>query len=373
MSFELINKHGEHEEVIFINNKKVGLKAIIAIHNTALGPALGGLRMCDYKTEEEALIDVLRLSKGMTYKAAASGLNLGGGKAVIIGDPKKHKTEALFRSLGAFINSLQGRYITAEDVGTTVKDMEYIFMETPYVTGISKALGGSGNPSPYTAYGVLKGMKAAIEAQLQTDSFKGVRVAIQGAGNVGSHLLGLLYKEGAKVSVSDIDTDKLRILKEKYPDIVILDPKEILKTPCDVLAPCALGAIINNETLPYLQCKIIAGAANNQLESFKHGVQLHDRGILYAPDYVINSGGLINVFVELEGYSYERASEKTAQVYNNTKSIFALAKEKSIPSHQAALEFAENRIKLVSEIRKTYHGRLLRPFSHLEGMKNRQK
>lgn len=373
MSFELIKTHGDHEEVIFVNNQKAGLKAIIAIHNTALGPALGGLRMWNYKTEEEALVDVLRLSKGMTYKAAASGLNLGGGKAVIIGDPKTDKTEALFRSLGAFINSLKGRYITAEDVGTTVQDMEYIFMETPYVTGISRALGGSGNPSPHTAHGVFMGMKAAIEAQLKTDSFKDMRVAIQGAGNVGSHLLDFLYKEGAKVSISDIDTDKLKILKDKYPDITIIDPNAILKTPCEILAPCALGAIINNETLPYLQCKIVAGAANNQLESFEHGVQLYNKGILYAPDYVINSGGLINVFVELEGYSYERAAEKTAKVYNNTKAIFALAKEKSIPSHQAALEFAENRIKAVSGIRETYHGRLLRPFSHLEGMKNRQK
>lgn len=373
MSFELIKQHGDHEEVIFVNNKECGLKAIIAIHNTALGPALGGLRMWDYKSEEEALVDVLRLSKGMTYKAAASGLNLGGGKAVIIGDPKKHKTEALFRALGAFINSLQGRYITAEDVGTTVRDMEYIFMETPYVTGISRILGGSGNPSPHTAYGVFMGMKAALEVQLQTDSFKDIRVAIQGAGNVGSHLLDLLYKQGSKIFISDIDTDKLKDLKGKYPDINIVDPKEILKTPCEVLAPCALGAVINDETLPYLQCKIVAGAANNQLEAFKHGVQLYDRGILYAPDYVINSGGLINVFVELEGYSDERASEKMAQIYHNAKAVFALAKEKSIPSHQAALEFAENRIKSVSDIRKTYHGRLLRPFSHLKGIKNRQQ
>lgn len=373
MSFELIEQHGDHEEVIFVKNKECGLKAIIAIHNTALGPALGGLRMWNYKSEEEALVDVLRLSKGMTYKAAASGLNLGGGKAVIIGDPKKHKSEALFRSLGTFINSLGGRYITAEDVGTTVQDMEYIFTETPYVTGISRSLGGSGNPSPHTAYGVFMGMKAAVEVKLQADSFKGMRVAIQGAGNVGSHLLDLLHKEGAKLFISDIDTDKLKVLKQKYPDLTITDPNEMLKTPCEVLAPCALGAVINDQTLPYLQCQVVAGAANNQLESFKHGVQLHDRGILYAPDYVINSGGLINVFVELEGYSYERASEKTAQVYHNTKAVFALAKERSIPSHQAALEFAENRIKSVSEIRKTYHGRLLRPFSHLKGMKNRQK
>ncbi|MBE8163061.1 MAG: Glu/Leu/Phe/Val dehydrogenase [Bdellovibrionaceae bacterium] len=373
MSFELIQKHGDHEEVIFVNNKKSGLRAIIAIHNTALGPALGGLRMWDYKTEEEALVDVLRLSKGMTYKAAASGLNLGGGKAVIIGNPKKQKTEALFRSLGAFINSLQGRYITAEDIGTTVKDMEYIFMETPYVTGISKALGGSGNPSPHTALGVFMGMQAAIETKLKSKSFKDMRVAIQGAGNVGSHLLDLLYKEGAKVFVSDIDTDKLNFLQDKYPDLVVVEPDKILSTPCEVLAPCALGAVINDESIPNLQCEVIAGAANNQLKTFEHGVQLYDKGILYAPDYVINSGGLINVFVELEGYSYKRAEEKTAKIYDNTKAIFDLAKKRSIPSHQAALEFAENRIKSVSAIRETYHGRLLRPFSHLEGMKNRQK
>lgn len=372
MSFECIKKHGDHEEVVFVQNKACDLKAIIAVHNTALGPALGGLRMWNYKNDDEALVDVLRLSKGMTYKAAASGLNLGGGKAVIIADPKVHKSEALFRAFGTFVNSLQGRYITAEDVGTTVQDMEYIFMETPYVTGISRSLGGSGNPSPHTAYGVFMGMKAAIETQLKTDSFKGVRVAIQGAGNVGSYLLDYIYQEGGVISVADIDTEKVTYLKQKYPKITILHPDEILKTPCDVLAPCALGAVINNDSLPYLQCKVIAGAANNQLESTKHGAQLHDRGILYAPDYVINSGGLINVFVELEGYSQDRATEKIAQIYQNTKAIFVLAEKKSITSHQAALEFAENRIQSVSNIKKGYHGRFLRPFAHLNGMKNRQ-
>src|SRR3954469_4682289 len=242
--FDIIEEHGGHEEVILCTNKDVGLKAIIAIHNTVLGPALGGTRMWTYKNDEEALIDVLRLSKGMTYKAAAAGLNLGGGKAVIIGDPKKDKTEFLFRTFGAYVNSLNGKYITAEDVGTTVTDMSYVFMETPYVTGIPKSFGGSGDPSPYTAHGVLMGIKASVKEKLKTDSLKGMRVAVQGLGNVGFHLVEYLVKEGAIVSVADIDKEKVKKTVDRF-SLASVDPEAIVISECDVFAPCAMGAVIN--------------------------------------------------------------------------------------------------------------------------------
>ncbi|MCB0365642.1 MAG: Glu/Leu/Phe/Val dehydrogenase [Bdellovibrionaceae bacterium] len=371
-TFELIEKHGEHEEVIFCHNKEVGLKAIIAIHNTTLGPALGGTRMWTYKTEEDALIDVLRLSKGMTYKASAAGLNLGGGKAVIMGDPKKEKTEALFRAFGAYVNSLKGKYITAEDVGTTVHDMEYIFMETPYVTGIPVALGGSGDPSPYTAHGTLMGIKAAVKENMQTDSLQGVRVAVQGLGNVGSHLVEYLVKEGAEVAVADIDQDKVKNMASRFGASVV-GPDEIVTSDCDVLAPCALGAVINDQTLPKLKCKVVAGGANNQLAEYRHGDNLMEMGILYAPDYVINAGGLMNVFVELEGYSSDRAFEKTNQVYDNLMNVFQIAKRDNIATHRAADRLAEERIKKIGGLRQHHHGRTARPFSTLKEMTNRQK
>ncbi len=371
MAFELIEKHGEHEQVIFCHNKRAGLKAIIAIHNTALGPALGGTRMWPYKNEEEALVDVLRLSKGMTYKASAAGLNLGGGKAVIIGDPKTQKNEALFRAFGAYVNSLQGAYITAEDVGTTVKDMEYVFMETPYVTGIPAAFGGSGDPSPYTAHGTLMGIKAACKEKLDSDSLQGLHVAVQGLGNVGSHLVDFLVKEGAKVSVADIDMGRIKALCDRHK-VDVLDPQEIVVSDCDVLAPCALGAVINDSTVHELKCQIVAGGANNQLAEARHGEILKERGILYAPDYVINAGGLMNVFVELEGYSSDRAFEKTTQVYHNLLQVFNIAREENITTQKAADELAERRIQSIAALRKQLHGRTARPFSTLKEMSSRK-
>ena len=372
MSFELIEKHGEHEEVIFCHNKDVGLKAIIAIHNTALGPALGGTRMWNYDSEEDALIDVLRLSKGMTYKASAAGLNLGGGKAVIIGDPKKQKSEALFRAFGAYVNSLNGKYITAEDVGTTVNDMEYIFMETPYVTGIPKAFGGSGDPSPYTAHGVFMGIKAAVKRQLGQDSVKDLRIAVQGLGNVGFHLAEFLNKEGAQLIVADIDKEKVNTVVSKF-NAQAADPNDIITADCDVLAPCALGAVINDKTINDLKCKIVAGGANNQLAESRHGDALKELNILYAPDYVINAGGLMNVFVELEGYSSERAFEKTTQVYDNLMQVFDIAEEEGVPNHVAANRLAEKRINSIGQLRTHHHGRTARPFSTLKEMVSRQK
>lgn len=372
LTFELIEKHGEHENVVFCHDKDCGLKAIIAIHNTTLGPALGGTRMWPYKSEEDALIDVLRLSKGMTYKASAAGLNLGGGKAVIIGDSKKDKTEAMFRTFGAFVNSLNGKYITAEDVGTTVHDMAYVFMETPYVTGIPVSFGGSGDPSPFTAHGVLMGIKASVKDKLSTDSLKGLRIAVQGLGNVGFHLVEYLVKEGATVTIADIDKEKVTKTADKF-GLTAVDPDQIVTSECDVFAPCAMGAVINDQTISKLKCKIIAGGANNQLAEHRHGDALMELGVLYAPDYVINAGGLMNVFVELEGYSRERAFEKTTQVYDNLMQVFKISRTEGIATHRAADRLSEARIKSIANLRQHHHGRTARPFSTLKEMTNRQK
>lgn len=366
MPFELIEKHGDdHEQVIFCRSKESGLKAIIAIHNTGLGPALGGTRMWNYANEEEALIDVLRLSKGMTYKAAAAGLNLGGGKAVIIGDPKKDKTEELFRSFGTYVNSLSGQYITAEDVGTTVRDMEYVFMETPFVTGIPASFGGSGDPSPYTAHGTLMAIKASVKEKLGADSLDGVRVAVQGLGNVGYNLVHFLSQENAIISIADIDAEKVKKIADTY-DATVVGSDDIVTSECDVFAPCALGAVINDMSLPKLRCKIIAGGANNQLAESRHGDALRELGILYAPDYVANAGGLMNVFVELEGYSSDRAFDKTKQVYDNMMRVFKIAKEKNISTNLAADQLAEHRLQKIGNIRQHHMGRMARPFSTLK-------
>ena len=365
MNFELISEHGGHEQVVLCHDKAAGLKAIIAIHNSTLGPALGGTRMWNYKNDEEALVDVLRLSKGMTYKAAAAGLNLGGGKAVIIGDPKKDKSEALFRAFGRFVGSLNGKYITAEDVGTTVRDMEYVYMETPFVTGIPKALGGSGDPSPYTAHGVLQGIKASVKEQLGADSLKGVRVAVQGLGNVGSNLVAYLVKEGAVVTVADIDTERVENMVKKH-QVAATSPDQILEIETDVQAPCALGAILNDQSLQKLKCKVVCGGANNQLAELRHAESLRELGILYAPDYLVNAGGLMNVFVELEGYSTERAFEKTHQVYDNLMSVFKISKRDNISTQLAADRLAEERIESIGRIQRIHTGRATRQFTTLK-------
>jgi leucine dehydrogenase len=369
-TFELLSKHGEHEQVVFCHDKSVGLKAIIAIHNTALGPALGGTRMWNYKNEDEALVDVLRLSKGMSYKAAAAGLNLGGGKAVIIGDAKTQKTEGLFRAFGQFVNSLNGRYITAEDVGTCETDMEYIFMETPWVTGIPKDFGGSGDPSPYTAHGVLMGIKATAKEKFGTDDLKGVRVAVQGLGNVGTNLVRYLAEAGAKITVSDIDADKIKNHVTKY-DVKATTPDEIVFTECEIFAPCALGAVVNDQTIGKLKCKAIAGGANNILAEARHGDHLRELGILYAPDYVVNAGGLMNVFVELEGYSPERSFEKTRRVYDNCMKVFEIAKRDNIGTHLAADRLAEERMNTIGNLKRRHPGKGTRAFTTLKEVNNR--
>lgn len=344
-----------HEQVVFCHDRATGLKAVIAIHDTTLGPALGGTRMWDYANEQDALFDVLRLSRGMTYKAACAGLNLGGGKAVIIGDAKKMKSEALFRAFGRFVNSLGGRYITAEDVNVNVNDMEWCASETNYVTGISSRPGGSGDPSPVTAWGVFHGIKAAVRHRLGKDSVHGLKVAVQGAGAVGKYLCGYLAEEGAELFISDIDATKTQAMAEKFK-AKVLDGQAIFAAPVDVFAPCALGAIINDETIPMLKCPVIAGGANNQLlDENKHGKILRDKKILYAPDYVINAGGLINVYNELRGYNAEVARKQAQGIYNTLLQVFEDADRQSISTHQASNAFAERRIASVRSVTAFKH------------------
>ena len=330
-----------HERVLFCSNPDVGLEAIIAVHSTVLGPGLGGCRMWPYASTEEALTDVLRLSRGMTYKAAAAGLNLGGGKAVIIGDAKKDKSEELFRAFGRYVESLGGFYITAEDVGTNTDDMEVVQHETRWVTGLPPEMGGGGDPSPVTAFGTLQGIKAAVE-HLHGDALKGRSVAVQGLGSVGYHLAKFLRDEGAKVFGADIDAEAIEKARELGVEIV--PTAEILEVECDVVAPCALGAVINDDSIPKLRCRIVAGAANNQLKEDRHGQELHDRGILYAPDYVINAGGLINVYNELVGYNREVAMRMARGIFANMARLFEISRTQSIPTYMAADRLAEQRI-----------------------------
>lgn len=363
--FDIVEKHGEHEEVVLCYNKHVGLKAIIAVHNTTLGPALGGTRMWNYASDEDALVDVLRLSKGMTYKAAVAGLNLGGGKAVIIGNPKTQKTEALFRAFGQYVHSMNGRYITAEDVGTDVRNMEWVYTETPWVTGISRALGGSGDPSPFTAHGVFMGMKASVKEKFNVDTLKGMRVAVQGLGHVGYHLLQHLVEDGAEVVVTDLDGDKLKKAESEF-NVKVASPDKILFQDCEVLAPCALGAIFNDETIPKLKTKIICGGANNQLAETRHGQILKEMGVLYAPDYVVNAGGLMNVFVELETYSKKRALSKTETIFDNTSAVFQISREENIPTNIAADRLAERRIEQIARLRAIHTGQNHRTFGTLK-------
>jgi leucine dehydrogenase len=341
---------GEYEEVVFFNDPPTGLRAIVAIHSTTLGPALGGTRFYPFRSGEEALTDVLRLSRGMTYKAAAAGLDLGGGKAVIVGDPKRIKTEELLRAYGRFIETLGGRYITAEDIGTSREDMDIIRRETRYVTGVAPELGGSGDPSPVTAYGVFLGMRACAEEAWQEHSLKGRRVAVQGVGKVGYHLVKHLAEEGANVVVSDVDVDSVARAVRDF-GVETAEPDKIHAQECDVFAPCALGGIINDDTIPDLKCRVVAGSANNQLGGPEHGEVLAKLGILYAPDYVINAGGLINVAIELQGYDQRRANAQVEGIYRTLREIFHIARDRHISTSQAADRFAEERIRKVGRVR----------------------
>lgn len=354
--FEILEEN-EHEQVVFCSKKEAGLRAIIAIHDTTLGPALGGTRMWNYANSDEALKDVLRLSRGMTYKAAVAGLNLGGGKAVIIGDSSKEKNELLFRTFGKFVEGLAGRYITAEDVGTSVKDMEYVRLETKYVTGISKSLGGSGDPSPVTAYGVFVGMKACAKERWGNDSLNGKKIAVQGAGQVASFLCEYLSKEGAEIFVTDVNKNKVNNLLDKIKATYVM-PEDIFDVDADIFSPNALGAIINDVNINKLKVEIVAGGANNQLADENiHGKKLFDKNILYAPDFVINAGGLINVASELEGYHQERALLQAEGIYEILTNVFKTSKEKNILGHEAAKKIAEDRLSQVGRISKIYAGK----------------
>lgn len=336
----------DHEQIVFCNDKDTGLKAIIGIHNSVMGPALGGTRMFNYANEWEALNDVLRLSRGMTYKSAITGLNIGGGKAVIIGDAKTQKTPELMRKFGEFVHSLSGRYITAEDVGMETRDMDIVRDVTPYVTGISEERGGSGNPSPVTAYGVFLGMKAAVKQQFGSDNLAGKKVLVQGIGHVGEALVDYLTKEGAIVTITDINEEKLYEVAAKY-GATIFAGDDLYSADVDVYAPCAMGATLNDATVNKIKAKVIAGAANNQLANENvHGLILKERGILYAPDFLINAGGIINVYAELEHYDKAEIMRKTENIYNTTLEIFDYAIKNGMTTHQAALTIAQNRIDL---------------------------
>lgn len=350
--FDYMQKY-DYEQLVFCQDEAAGLKAIIAIHDTTLGPALGGCRMWTYASEEDAIEDALRLARGMTYKAAATGLNLGGGKTVVIGNPKTDKSEALFRSLGRYIESLGGRYITAEDVGTTVQDMDLIHQETQYVTGVSEAFGSSGNPSPMTALGVFRGIQAAAKEAFGSDSLEGKTVAVQGVGNVGYYLCKHLHEAGAKLIITDINEDNVKRVQAEFGTEVVA-PTEIFGVECDIFSPCALGAVINDDTIPQLKCKVVAGSANNQLKEDRHGDKLQELGILYAPDYVINAGGLINVADELEGYNAERAKKKVENIYNILLNVFEIARQEGIPTYKAANRLAEQRIEIMRRTRSNF-------------------
>jgi len=337
--------HQDHEQVVYCYDKPTGLKAIIAVHNTVLGPALGGTRMWNYNTEGEALTDALRLSRGMTLKAAISDMDLGGGKAVIMGDASSIKTEALMRRFGQFVNTLGGKYVTAEDVNMSEGDMENIAKETKYVTGLSEGAGGGGDPSPYTAYGVYQGMRAACKKAYGDVNLEGKKIVVQGVGHVGMYLLEHLKKESAIIYVSDLSDQKVKMAAEKFGAIVV-NPNDIYDLEMDIYSPCALGATLNDDSIPRLKCRVIAGGANNQLmEDGKHGRMLKERGIVLAPDFLINAGGLINVGVDYLGrWDRELVNKKVEKIFDTTIDILNISESDNISTQEAAINVAMQRI-----------------------------
>jgi leucine dehydrogenase len=346
--FEALEEH-EHEQVAFAFDAVAGLRGIVAIHSTVLGPAIGGTRMRVYEKDEDALEDALKLSVGMTYKAAAAGLNFGGGSAVITGDPAADKSETLFRALGRQIESLNGRYITSEGLGTDVEDMQCIRMETKHVVGLHRAYGGSGDPSPVTAHGALFGLRACLEEADMAPALSGLTVAIQGLGRGGSEMARVLGAEGARVVGSDSNPETAeRVRRELSIDVV--EPDDIYGVDCDVFCPCAVGSILNEETIPTLRCRIVCGLANNQLAEPSHADLLAEKGTLYAPDFVINAGGLIGVTEEIAGFSMERAMRRAEDIYVVLKQVFALSRERGISTAEAANVFAEERIRRVGRL-----------------------
>jgi leucine dehydrogenase len=348
MIYSQITEQG-HEQLVFCYDKSSGYRGIIAIHDTTLGPALGGTRFWNYQSEEEAIFDVLRLARGMTYKNAVAGLNLGGGKAVIIGDNKTTRREMIFRAHGRFVESLGGRYITAEDVGTGTADMDFVHMETEYVAGLENR---SGDPSPVTARGVFRAIQASAKVRWGSESVNGRTVIVQGLGNVGLFLARELHAAGAKLIVTDIDRARVERATSELGAKAV-DPAAIYAQEGDIFAPCALGGVICDDTLPQLKVEIVAGGANNQLLEQRHGDELEARGILYAPDYVANAGGVINVYSEVAGWTRERALRKADEIYDTTLGVFEIAKEQGIPTYVAADRLAVRRIGLVAEMVRT--------------------
>lgn len=344
----------DHQKIVFCNDKDTGLRAIIAIHNTTLGPAMGGTRMWAYKTEAEALQDVLRLSKGMTYKAAITGLNLGGGKAIIIGDNRTQKSEALLRRFGRFIKNLNGSFITAQDVGTNLKDMEYIRMETEHVTGVSEAFGGNSDSAAITAKGVFMGMKACVKEFYGNDSLTGKAVAVQGIGQVGEKLVQMLREENAKVYVSDINEERLGQVAKKYGAQAVAN-NSIFDLDADIYSPCAFGATVNTDMIAKMKFAIIAGSANNQLANEAvHGNMLLEKGVIYGPDYLINAGGLINAYSEIAGFSKKRTLQLAENIYAATRNVLNKSKSENISTVEAANKIAEKRIEDIRKIKAAY-------------------
>jgi len=342
---------GGHEQVVFWSEPRLGYRGIIALHDTTLGPALGGTRFWNYEHEADAVLDALRLARGMTYKAAISGLALGGGKSVIWGDNRVADREMIFRAHGRAVQSLGGRYVTAEDVGTSPADMAYIALETDHVVGLE---GTSGDPSPVTAYGVYRGIKACARARYGDDSLEGRHVAVQGLGSVGYHLCEDLAREGARLTVTDIDAGRIERVVDEF-DAEAVVPDAIIDVDADIFAPCALGAVINDETIPRLKCDIVAGSANNQLARTNvHGPKLHEAGILYAPDYVINAGGVINVYGEIHEWTPEQSRRKAGEIYDSLLKIFAVADAEGIAPDAAANRVAEQRIQDARHLQRTY-------------------
>ncbi len=329
-----------HEEIVMCSDPSVGYKGILAVHSTKLGPALGGTRFWQYATDEDAITDALRLSRGMTYKNAVAGLHLGGGKSIIIGDNKTRDREKIFRAHGRFVQTLGGRYITAEDVGTSTKDMSYVQMETKHVAGLA---GKSGDPSPVTAHGVFRAVQASANRKWGSDSLEGKTVAIQGCGSVGSYLAKELHEAGARLIVSDIDAAKTEKVS-KATGAKVVKGNAIFTAVADIFSPCALGGIINDKTIPKLKVEIVAGGANNQLLEERHGDELQRRGILYAPDYVANAGGVINVYGEVAGWDAQRALDKADDIYDTILKVFDIAEAKKIPTYEAADRLAELRL-----------------------------
>jgi leucine dehydrogenase len=347
--FDTVAEMG-HEQVVLCHDHSAGYRGIIAIHSTTLGPALGGTRFWKYATDEEAIVDALRLARGMTYKNAVAGLNLGGGKSVLIGDNRTASREMIFRAHGRFVESLGGRYITAEDVGTSTADMDFVHMETDYVTGLA---GRSGDPSPVTAHGVFRAIQAAAKWCWSSDDLHGRTVSVQGCGHVGYHLAKELHEAGAKLFVTDIDPERVKRVVAEFGAGPVA-PDDIYGVPADIFAPCALGAVINDKTIPQLRVEIVAGAANNQLQDERHGDELHRRGLLYVPDYVANAGGVINVYSELAGWSSARAFRKADEIYETVLRVLTIAKQDGVPTHEAADRLAEQRIRDVGSMVRTW-------------------